>query len=154
MIKGGYQFLPNQFFELCQKRGVRRVSMLLYIYLRGLFARFQRPVFRWSDKQTCQHLGISSSTLMRTRQDLKDHGLIDYVSGRGSKTTEYRMFDSGLLPVVKMKTGYQHTHVSRYRQNDDTPTSIKQILKNQVSKEFFQGINEKEKARLKEIGLL
>src|SRR3989338_2305866 len=72
----GYQFLENDFFELCQTREIGHTPMLLYIYLRGLFCRFQKPIFTWQDKQTIKHLGISQSTLLRAREYLQTRGMI------------------------------------------------------------------------------
>lgn len=37
----GYQFLENDFFELCKTRNVRPMPMLLYIYYAAFIADFK-----------------------------------------------------------------------------------------------------------------
>ena len=141
----GYQFLENDFFELCQTREIGHTPMLLYIYLRGLFCRFQKPIFTWQDKQTIKHLSISQSTLLRAREYLQTRGMIKFVSGKGSRHTEYTMLGTVLLPVIKKTTGY--------RQNDDIYNTSKERLKNKVGIEIFKGISEEDRAFLKNRGL-
>lgn len=137
----GYQFLQNDFFELCQTREIGHTPMLLYIYLRGLFCRFQKPIFTWQDKQTIRHLGISQSTLLRAREYLQTRGMIKYVSGKGSQHTEYTMLGTVLLPVIKTTIGYHHAKHIGYRQNDDTYNINKERLKNRVETGMFQGMS-------------
>lgn len=149
----GYQFLENDFFELCQTREIGHTPMLLYIYLRGLFCRFQKPIFTWQDKQTRQHLGISQSTLLRAREYLQTRGMIKFVSGKGSRHTEYTMLGTVLLPVIKKTTGCRHAKPTRYRQNGDTYNTSKERLKNLVGIEIFKGISEADRAFLKNKGL-
>jgi len=149
----GYQFLQNDFFELCQTREIGHTPMLLYIYLRGLFCRFQKPIVTWQDKQTRKHLGISQSTLLRAREYLQIRGMITFVSGKGSRHTEYTMLGTVLLPVIKKTIGCRHTKHTGYRQNDDTYNTSKERLKNRVEGEIFKGISEEDKAFLKNRGL-
>ncbi|MDO8525415.1 MAG: hypothetical protein Q7S07_02890 [Candidatus Omnitrophota bacterium] len=148
----GYQFLENDFFELCQTREIGHTPMLLYIYLRGLFCRFQKPIFTWQDKQTRQHLGISQSTLLRAREYLQTRGMMTFMSGRGNRHTEYTMLGTVLLPVIKKTTGCRHAQPTRYRQNDDTCNTSKEKLKNIVGN-IFQGMNDKDREFLKEKGI-
>ena len=149
----GYQFLENDFFELCQTREIGHTPMLLYIYLRGLFCRFQKPIFTWPDKQIIKHLGISQSTLLRDREYLQTRGMITFVSDKGSRHTEYTMLGTVLLPVIKKTIGYRHAKHTGYRQNDDTYNTIKERLKNQVESEIFKGISEEDRVFLKNRGL-
>jgi len=126
----GYQYLQNNFFELCKTRKIRRIPMLLYIYLRGLYCRFQKPIFFWHDKTTKDHLGISQSTLSRARSTLREKGLIEFHSGLGSESTEYTMLGTILLPVVKKTTPSRHAQAMGSRQNDDTLyTSYERVKK-------------------------
>jgi hypothetical protein len=136
----GYQFLGNDFFDLCQTREIGRTPMLIYIYLRGLYCRFQKPVFTWPDKTLRRHLGISQSTLARARQYLQSKELIKALSGKGSHSTEYTMLGTVLLPILKMKTGYRQPKQVRYPQNDDTYNTSKERLNNKV--DIFQGTTE------------
>jgi len=149
----GYQFLQNDFFELCQTREIGHTPMLLYIYLRGLFCRFQKPVFTWQDRQARNHLGISQSTLLRAREYLQTRGVIKFVSGKGSQHTEYTMLGTVLLPVIKRTIGCRHVKHTRYRQNDDTYNTSKERLKNRVGFEPFKGISEEDRAFLRVKGL-
>jgi len=87
----GYQFLQNDFFELCETRKIKRLPMLLYIYLRGLYCRFQKPTFFWQDRTTRLHLGITQTTLSTTRNYLQERGLMKYMSGTGRTPTHYIM---------------------------------------------------------------
>jgi len=149
----GYQFLENDFFELCQTREIGHTPMLLYIYLRGLFCRFQKPIFTWQDKQTRNHLDISQSTLLRAREYLQTRGMMKFVSGKGSRHTEYTMLGTVLLPVIKKTIGCRRTRHTGYRQNDDTYNTTKERLKNKVGFEIFKGISEEDRAFLKDKGL-
>jgi len=146
----GYQFLQNDFFELCQTREIGHTPMLLYIYLRGLFCRFQKPVFTWQDRQARDHLGISQSTLLRARGYLQTRGVIKFVSGRGSRHTEYTMLGTVLLPVIKKTIGYRHAKHTRCRQNDDTYNTSKERLKNKVGDVLFNGMSEDDRAFLRQ----
>jgi len=148
----GYQFLENDFFDLCQTREIGHTPMLLYIYLRGLYCRFQKPIFTWCDKTSRQHLDISHSTLVRAREYLQTRGLIKFVSGQGVNSTEYTMLGTILLPVVKMTTGSHHVKHAGCRQNDDTYNTSNERLKNRVG--IFKGMTKEEREDLKAKGLL
>jgi len=149
----GYQYLENDFFNLCQTREISRIPMLLYIYLRGLYCRFQKPVFFYFDKQIKEHLGISQSTLSRVRLYLQKRGVIDFKSGKGTKPTEYTMLGTVLLPIFKKMTRSRQTHSQRYPQNDDTIYTSKDILKKKVGN-IFQGMSEADREFLRKKGLL
>ena len=149
----GYQFLENDFFALCKTREIGRFPMLLYIYLRGLYCRFQKPIFFCFDKQIKDHLGISQSILARTKQFLQKRGVIKFQSGKGSKPTEYTMLGTVLLPVIKKKIPYRHTCLQRYRQNDDTINTSKERLKKKVG-DIFQGMSDQDREFLKNKGIL
>ncbi|MFC1807489.1 hypothetical protein ACFL0T_03880 [Candidatus Omnitrophota bacterium] len=143
----------DDFFALCKTREIGRIPMLLYIYLRGLYCRFQKPIFFCFDKQIKDHLGISQSTLARARQFLQKRGVIKFYSGKGSKPTEYTMLGTVLLPIIKKTTPYRHTQVQGYRQNDDTIYTSKERLKNKVGN-IFQGMTTQDRDSLKEKGIL
>lgn len=149
----GYQYLENDFFELCKTREIGRIPMLLYIYLRGLYCRFQKPIFFWFDRQAKEHLGISQSTLSRARQFLQERGVIKFCSGKGSKPTEYTILGTVLLPVIKKTIPSRHIYLQRYRQNDDTIYTSKERLKKKVGN-IFQGMTGEEREALKERGIL
>jgi len=146
----GYQYLENDFFSLCKTREIGRIPMLLYIYLRGLYCRFQKPIFFCFDKQIKDHLGISQSTLSRARQFLQKRGVIKFCSGKGSKATEYTMLGTVLLPAIKKTTLSRHTYPQRYRQNDDTLYTSKERLKKKVGN-IFQGMSNKDRDSLNEL---
>jgi len=148
----GYQYLENDFFELCKTREIGRIPMLLYIYLRGLYCRFQKPIFFCFDRQIRKHLGISQSTLSRARQFLQKRGVIKFCSGKGAKASEYTMLGTVLLPVVKMKIPSRHPKLRRYRQNDDTIYASKERLKKKIG--IFQGMSDKNRVFLKAKGIL
>ena len=113
----GYQYLENDFFELCKTRKIHRIPMLLYIYLRGLYCRFQKPDFFWPDETIRTHLGISQSTLQRARSYLQERGLITFKSGIGRIPTRYTLLATTLLPrVVKLTTQTNHRHVRQSTQ--------------------------------------
>ena len=148
----GYQYLENDFFELCKTREIGRLPQLLYIYLRGCFCRFQKPVFFCFDKQIKDHLSISQSTLARARQFLQKRGVIRFRSGKGTRASEYTMLGTVLLPVIKKKIPSRQFQPRRYRQNDDTIYTSKERLKKKVG--IFQGMSDKDRALLKAKGLL
>ena len=150
----GYQFLENDFFSLCKTRKIGSTPMLLYIYLRGLYCRFQKPNFFASDKIIREDISISQSTLSRAREFLQTRGVIKYQSGKGANPTTYTMLGTVLLPVVKMTTGYRHTKHAGCRQNDDTYNTSNQRLKKKVGEEVFKGISKDERTKLQSSGLL
>jgi len=148
----GYQFLENDFFAMCKTREIGRIPMLLYIYLRGLYCRFQKPAFFCFDKQIKDHLSISQSTLFRARQFLQKRGVIKFYSGKGTKPTEYTMLGTVLLPIIKKTIPSRQNHVYGYRQNDDTLYTSNERLKNKVGN-IFQGMTEQEREALKGRGI-
>ena len=149
----GYQYLENDFFDLCKTREIGRIPMLLYIYLRGLYCRFQKPIFFCFDRQIKDHLVVSQSTLSRARDFLQKRGVITYKSGKGIHPTEYTMLGTVLLPVIKKTIPYRHAQAQRYRQNDDTIYTSKEILKKKVGI-IFQGMNAEDRDFLKKKGIL
>lgn len=148
----GYQFLENDFFDLCKTREIGRIPMLLYIYLRGLYCRFQKPIFTWYDKKIVEHLAISQSTLSRSRQYLQKQGIIKFRSGRGTNPTEYTMLGTVLLPVVKKTIRSRQNHVYGYRHFDDTLLSIKEREKKRIG--IFQGMTDENRRFLRAKGVL
>ena len=148
----GYQHLEMEFFELCEARKIYRTPQHLLIYLRGLYCRFQKPLFFWFDKTLRKHLGISQSTLLRSRQYLKERGEIDFISGLGSKPTQYIMLKTVLLPVIKKAIPYRHTPLGRCRQNDDTNNTSKERVKNRIG--IFQGMTEKDRKVFNDFGIV
>lgn len=152
----GYQFLENNFFELCETRKVRRIPMLLYIYLRGLYCRFQKPHFFWHDSAIKKQLGISTNTLASAKKYLQERGLIKYSSGTGRTPTQYAMLGTALLPElrvsksdtlgisIKLGEGIRNRH-PLYR--------TKERLKNKIDAPF-QAMSDKDRAFLKKKGLL
>jgi len=148
----GYQLLENDFFSLCKTREIGATPMLLYIYLRGIYCRFQKPGFFASDKIIREDLSISQSTLARARGFLQTRGVIMYQSGKGANPTTYTMLGTALLPIVKMKTRYRHAKHTGYRQNDDTYNTSNERLKKQT--EVFKGISKDERIDLQAQGLL
>ena len=152
----GYQFLENDFFELCKTRNVRPMPMLLYIYLRGLYCRFQKPIFFWTDKTIREHLGITQNTLSSARLNLQERGLLTFKSGIGRTPSEYTMLGSILLPVLrvsKFDTQSRRLQARGSIKNRDTYNTIKERLKNKVVFERFAGISEEDKTFLKNKGL-
>jgi hypothetical protein len=79
--------------------------------------------------------------------------MIKFVSGKGSRHTEYSMLGTVLLPVIKKMTGCRHAKHTGYRQNDDTYNTSKERLKNKVGIEIFKGLSDEDRAFLKNRGL-
>ena len=150
----GYQYLENDFFSLCQTRKIYRLSMLLYIYLRGLYCRFQKPVFFCNDKLIEKELGLSHKTLQRVRLTLQEKGVIKFIPGKGSKSTTYQMLGSILLPEGMVKKTTRCGHSKRRRMdNMATPlyTSYERVKK-RIG--IFKGTKKEERKALKAKGLL
>ena len=155
----GYQFLENDFFELCKTRKIHRLPMLLYIYLRGFYCRFQRPLFYWDDKTARLHLGITQTTLSTARNYLQERGLLRYQSGSGRTPTQYTMLGTVLLPelrVSKIKTLPQNTQAQESLKNYDPLYTSKERLKNRVGiednwqKEAIKAIKARNERKKKE----
>ena len=148
----GYQYLENDFFTLCKTREIGQTPMLLYIYLRGLYCRFQKPNFFYFDTQIKDHLNISQSTLARARDYLQKRGVLKFTSGKGKHPTQYTMLGTVLLPVIKMTTPSRHTHTRRYRQNDDTIYTSKERDKKRIG--IFKGMGKEDREKLERVGVL
>jgi len=151
----GYQFLENNFFELCETRKVRRIPMLLYIYLRGLYCRFQKPTFFWNDSTIKKHLGISTNTLASAKKYLQERGLIKYLRGTGRTPTHYVMLGTALLPelrVSKSDTLGVRTHIRQGIQNRHPLYTNKEREKKRI--EVFKGMTAKDRQLLKAKGIL
>ena len=152
----GYQFLENNFFELCETRKVRRIPMLLYIYLRGLYCRFQKPNFFWNDSTIRKQLGISTNTLTSAKKYLQERGLIKYSSGTGRTPTQYAMLGTALLPELKVSkfgTLGVRFKASQGVKNRHPIYTSKERLNNKVGN-IFQGMSNKDREFLKKKGLL
>ena len=148
----GYQFLEMDFFEMCETRKIYRLPQLLYIYLRGLYCRFQKPVFTWEDHKTLKHLGITHPTLQKCRRILSEKGLLLYKSGNGLKNpTEYTLIGNVLLPELKVKNsftkGEKKLHLPLEKLSPSMITSNER-LKNRVGEEIFKGMSKDERINL------
>lgn len=98
----GYQFLQNDFFNICRKRKITKLPMLLLIYLRGLYAYYGKPTFFYKDELIIGDLGITKNTLRQARKHLRERGVIDFYTyaGRG-KAMRYLILESELAPALK-----------------------------------------------------
>ena len=98
----GFQYLENNFFNLCRTRNIYKISQLLLIYIRGLYYYFGKPEFYWFDEQIMLNLGISKNTLRRARVLLRERGAIDYQTqaGRG-RAVKYLILKTDLAPEIK-----------------------------------------------------
>ncbi|KKM90073.1 hypothetical protein LCGC14_1242390 [marine sediment metagenome] len=101
-IDEGYQYIKLEFFKLCQDRDIKGNTMLLLIFLRGLYCYLQRPTFNLSNKFIIDKLGFALNSLRKARQELKHKGILLYQEfhGRG-KETQYTMLGTTLLPALK-----------------------------------------------------
>ena len=129
--------------------------MLLYIYLRGLYCRFQKPIFYWHDKTTRKHLGISVNTLSAAKIYLQERGLIEYKSGTGRTPTHYTMLGAVLLPelrVSKIDTLGITTRMCEGIKNQHPIYTIKEREKKKIG--IFQGMTNKDRVNLKKKGIL
>ena len=152
----GYQYLENDFFDLCKTRKIRAVPMLLYIYLRGLYCRFQSSEFFYKDKQIQDHLGLSHKTLQRARLFLQEHGLIKFVPGVGKTLTTYQMLGTVLLPEGMDKTAVGYGHFKGKGMVKKTTPIYKSYerVKNRIGEEVFKGVPKDERINLQAKGLL
>ena len=151
----GYQFLEMDFFDMCETRKIQRLPMLLYIYLRGLYCRFQKPTFSWSDRIIRGHLGVTQTTLATLKDYLQERALIKFTSGTGRTPTQYTMLGAVMLPelrVLKIKTLPKCPQHREGIKNYDPYNTSKERVKNRIG--IFQGITEQEREDLKAKGLL
>jgi hypothetical protein len=149
----GYQYLENDFFDLCKTRKIRAVPMLLYIYLRGLYCRFQSSEFFYKDKQIQDHLGLSHKTLQRARLFLQERGLIKFVPGVGKTLTTYQMLGTVLLPggMAKKSTGCGHFKGKGVAKLTTPIYKSYERVKNRIG--VFQGTTKDERIDLQSKGL-
>ena len=130
--------------------------MLLLIYLRGLYCRFQGPVFFWKDKDVRQDIGLSQHTLINARRFLQDKELLKFKSGDGRHATQYTILDTVLLPELShAKTATQgRTSSGAKGCKKCTPyNETQQIVKNKTESEPFHGMSEEDKAILRSKGV-
>jgi len=129
--------------------------MLLYIYLRGLYCRFQKPNFFWSDKTIRGHLGITQNTLSSARKHLQERGLISFTSGIGRTPTLYTLLGTVLLPELRVSKIDSLSITNKHRQsikNRHPLYTSKERLKKKVG--VFQGMTEEEREALRKRGIL
>lgn len=128
--------------------------MLLYIYLRGLYCRFQKPVFFHRDKQIEDHLGLNHKALQRARLTLQEKGLLKFISGIGRNPTTYHMLGTVLLPEGMAKKSRQTGHVKHAGCGHyvHTYNKIKEREKNRI--DIFQGMSAEDRAYLRQKGIL
>ena len=152
----GYQYLENDFFALCRTRKIRAVPMLLYIYLRGLYCRFQKSEFFCKDKQIEDHLGFNHKALQRARLTLQEKGLIKFVSGQGNTLTTYQMLGTVLLPegMDKKRGGYGHFKGKGVVKLTTPIYKSYERVKNRIGEDVFKGIPKDERIELHSRGLL
>lgn len=158
----GYQYLENDFFSLCKTRKIKPIPMLLYIYLRGLYCRFQKPKFTWTDRVITDQLGISQPTLQLARKMLMEKGLLLFKSGNGlSHPTEYTLLGNVLLPELKVKESYTkgarsfHLHPQKLSPSNEQLSSYQRVKKRiGIPSERFKGTTEEERSILRTAGLL
>ncbi|MCX5668087.1 MAG: hypothetical protein NTY34_07275 [Candidatus Omnitrophica bacterium] len=152
----GYQYLENDFFDLCKTRKIRVVPMLLYIYLRGLYCRFQSSEFFYKDKQIQGHLGLIHKTLQRARLFLQERGLIKFVSGVGNTLTTYQMLGTVLLPggMAKKPIGCGHFKGKGVVKKTTPIYKSYERVKNRIGEEVFKGVPKDERINLQARGLL
>jgi len=149
-----YQYLHYDFFTTCRKRKINKTPMLLLIYLRGLYSRFGNILF-WQDRVIMIDLGINRKMLQRSRLILQERGVIDFISGKGPKPTQYLILDSVLAPekvdkakpgVTQIRPGSGHIVQSiykSYQKNED-----------KMPFERFKGMSEQDRTFLKEKGII
>ena len=149
----GYQYLENDFFELCKTRKIRGIPMLLYIYLRGLYCRFQKAEFFCKDKQIEDHLGFNHKALQRARLILQERGLIKFVSGVGNTPTTYQMLGTVLLPggMAKKPIGCGHFKGKGVAKLTTPIYKSYERAKNRIG--VFQGTTKDERVDLRSKGL-
>jgi len=149
-----YQYLHYDFFTTCHKRKITKVPMLLLIYLRGLYSRFGN-IFTWKDSTIINDLGINRKMLQRSRLNLQEKGVIDFVSGKGQAPTQYLILDSVLAPerVAKNKVRldritprYGHIVPSVYKSYENN--------KDKIPFKRWQGMSEQDRTYLKSKGLI
>jgi len=77
--------------------------MLLFIYLRGLYAYYGKPTFYYKDESIIKDLGMTRNTLKSARKRLQEAGVIDFYtySGRG-KAPRYLILETELAPARKV----------------------------------------------------
>ena len=130
--------------------------MLLFIYLRGLYCRFQGPVFFWKDKDVRQELGLSQHTLIDARRFLQDKELLIFKSGDGRHATQYTLLGSVLLPELRYAKTAPHRRTSSGAKECKKCTpynKTQQIVKNKTESEPFHGMSEEDKAILRSKGV-
>jgi len=110
----GYQHLDNEFFDLAAERNIYKLPQLLYVHLRGLYCRFQNPIFYCHDKDIRKRMGISQNALSSARQCLRDKELIRFVSGKGRMATNYCMLGSALLPELRVSKNATLTRTNKH----------------------------------------
>jgi len=149
-----YQYLHYNFFTTCRKRKINKTPMLLLIYLRGLYSRFGNILF-WQDKVMMSDLGINRKMLQRSRLILQERGVIDFISGKGQKPTQYLILDTILAPerVDKTKPGVD---INKEGCGHIVQSIYKSYQKNEDKKPFdrFKGMSEQDRVFLKEKGIL
>ena len=160
----GYQYLENKFFDLCETRKLRPLSLLLYIYLRGQYALYGKSDFFCPDRTTLRHLGITTPTLQKCRKELSEKGLLVFKSGTAHSATQYTMIGNVLLPnregVQKSFTRVQKSFTQgkrNFHPEDKETSPLNNRVSNRVNKrvtDIFSGLTDEQRQELRLQGLL
>ena len=107
--------------------------MLLLIYLRGLYAYYGKPTFYYKDELIMQDLGITRNTLKKSREKLREKGVIDFYANAGrGKATRYLILETELAPERKVSNSDR-----KVSKNDTFPQHKKyQFLTPNTNKEI------------------
>ena len=82
-------------YSMAKDRNLKLDEMMLSVYLRGKFLRFNMNPFYLKDSIVIDELNISRNTLRRIRNILKTKALIKFTPGLGVKNhTTYTMLDT------------------------------------------------------------
>ena len=150
----GFQFLENDFFVLCRTRKIKPIPILLYIYLRGAYCRFQNSEFFYKDKQIEEHLGLNHKALQRARLILQEKGTLKFIPGKGSNYTTYHMLATVLMPDgMDKKPRPCGQNLKKGMDTVSTPINTSnERVKNRIG--VFPGMTEEERKNLITKGLL
>jgi len=103
-VTKGYQVLNNNFFYLSNTRGIKGVTQLLLIFLRGFYHYKREPVFFMTDKHIMSCLGITRKVLRRAKRELIKGGFIGYFAGKHEgMASVYTMYDTILAPKLSQR---------------------------------------------------
>lgn len=141
-----YLELIQRFWDYNTDEPIGSAAIAAYLFLLKTSNENERYDFKISDVVVSRELGLSRKTVIRTREKLKEAGLIDFQTPKGHPC-HYRILLNNSLQFLmedKLKVAEQENYDIKKEENDHV------ILEELLQKELFSEISENNQPNINE----